>query len=107
LFFGSAKVFSYLRCGVGGFVLGVELSESSGGYFEVVGCVFYCYVVLFVLLQVPLELFFVFDFGMCFNCVVGYFLEGVWVWLLSCLCGLVVNSNIVQKEEIILGQDTL
>jgi hypothetical protein len=28
----------------------VELSESSGGYFEVVGCVFYCYVVLLVLL---------------------------------------------------------
>jgi hypothetical protein len=42
---------------------------------------------------------------MCFNCVVGYFLEGVWVWLLSCLCGLVVNRNIVQKEKIFLGQD--
>jgi hypothetical protein len=32
----------------------------------VVGCVFYCYVVLFVLLQAPFELFFVFDFGHVF-----------------------------------------
>ena len=33
LFFGSAKVFSYLWCGVGGFVLFVVLFESFCGYF--------------------------------------------------------------------------
>jgi hypothetical protein len=50
LFFGSVKVFFYGWYCVGGFVLGVELFEFFGGYFEVVGCVFYCYVVLLVLL---------------------------------------------------------
>jgi hypothetical protein len=31
--------------------------------------------------------------AMCFNCVVGYFLKGVWVWLLSYLCSLMVNPK--------------
>ena len=50
LFFGSANVFSYCWDGVCCFVLFVELFESSWGYFELVCCVFYCYVVLLVLL---------------------------------------------------------
>jgi len=50
LFFGSANVFSYCGDGVCCFVLFVELFESSWGYFELVCCVFYCYVVLLVLL---------------------------------------------------------
>jgi hypothetical protein len=49
LFLGHLRFFLLLGW-VGCSVLGVELFESFGGYFEVVCCVFCGYVVLFVLL---------------------------------------------------------